>query len=112
MQDQKRIQGQLMKKKEALFGSKPIPAKPHSAKKATGQWPSTPNANRCLSLGGAMLQSPILDFFPSKAAALSRQATPQVLKETKRDRILYNQLNQQEDETANLSAGQTCYSSK
>lgn len=103
--DQKRLQGQLMTEQEALFGSKPSPAKPHSAKKATGQRPSTSNANRRLSLGGAMLQSPSLEFFPSKATTLSRQATPQVLKETRRDRMLYNQLNQQEDESANLSAG-------
>lgn len=103
--DQKRLQGQLMTEQEALFGSKPSPAKPHSAKKASGQRPSTSNANRRLSLGGAMLQSPSLDFFPSKATTLSRHATPQVLKETKRDRMLYNQLNQQEDDSANLSAG-------
>eukprot|EP01018_Ginkgo_biloba_P011853 Gb_30131 [translate_table: standard] len=105
--DQKRLQGQLMTEQEALFGSKPSPAKPHSAKKALGQRTSNSTTNRRLSLGGAMLQPPTLDFLPPKATvpAVSRQGTPQVSKETKRDRLQYNLQNQQEDDYTTLSAG-------
>ncbi|XP_059455931.1 65-kDa microtubule-associated protein 3-like [Corylus avellana] len=60
--DQKRIQGQLIAKQEALFGSKPSPSK--SGKKAS-RTPTGVAGNRKVSLGGAMLQN----LKPEKAAS-------------------------------------------
>ncbi|XP_020273615.1 65-kDa microtubule-associated protein 3 [Asparagus officinalis] len=54
--DQKKLQGQLIAEQEALFGSKPSPCKPQSAKKM----PRTSNGgpNRRLSLGAAAIMQP------------------------------------------------------
>ncbi|XP_038881306.1 65-kDa microtubule-associated protein 3-like isoform X2 [Benincasa hispida] len=57
--DQKKLQGQLIAEQEALYGSKPSPSKPQSAKK--GPRMSTGGAgagSRRFSLGGALLQTP------------------------------------------------------
>ncbi|XP_077240122.1 65-kDa microtubule-associated protein 3-like [Tasmannia lanceolata] len=62
--DQKKLQGQLIAEQEALFGSKPSPSKPQSTKKISR--PSTGSANRRLSLGGAMLQTPKFDLHQTK----------------------------------------------
>ncbi|WOL05921.1 65-kDa microtubule-associated protein 3-like [Canna indica] len=51
--DQKKLQGQLIAEQEALYGSKPSPSKPQSAKKV---------ANRRLSLGGALLHPSKADY--------------------------------------------------
>lgn len=51
----KKLQGQLIAEQEILYGSKPSPSKPQSAKKA----PRTPNgssANRRNTFGVSMLQ--------------------------------------------------------
>lgn len=64
MQDQKKLQGQLIAEQEALFGSKPSPSKPPSSKKVPRA--STGNANRRLSLGGASLQPQKFDSHPVK----------------------------------------------
>ncbi|KAF6137624.1 hypothetical protein GIB67_036207 [Kingdonia uniflora] len=91
--DQKKLQGQLIAEQEALFGSKPSPSKPQSAKKlpraSTGGATST---NRRLSLGGAMLQTPKLDRLNSG------KPTPRPIK--KGERLL-----PEEDSFAALSAG-------
>ncbi|KAI0494270.1 hypothetical protein KFK09_024402 [Dendrobium nobile] len=52
--DQKKLQSQLIVQQEALFGSKPSPSKPQSAKKLPRT--STGGASRRLSLGSAALQ--------------------------------------------------------
>ncbi|KAK1698956.1 hypothetical protein QYE76_015653 [Lolium multiflorum] len=54
--DQKKLQDQFKAEQETLYGSKPSPSKPHSAKKVTGN--STGGANRRVSLGGAAAQPP------------------------------------------------------
>ncbi|XP_058104137.1 65-kDa microtubule-associated protein 3-like [Magnolia sinica] len=64
--DQKRLQGQLMAEQEALFGSKPSPLKPPSAKKVARTSACSATANRRLSVGGGALQPSKLDFYPSK----------------------------------------------
>lgn len=54
--DQKKLQDQFKAEQETLYGSKPSPSKPHSAKKVTGNY--TGGANRRMSLGGAAAQPP------------------------------------------------------
>lgn len=70
LQDQKKLQGQLIAEQEALYGSKPSPSKPQSVKKAPRMSTGGAGNNRRLSLGGTMLQTPKLD--PSKATPHSR----------------------------------------
>ncbi|OVA07703.1 Microtubule-associated protein [Macleaya cordata] len=92
--DQKKLQGQLIAEQEVLFGSKPSPSKPQSAKKVSSR-PSTGGggaSNRRLSLGGAHLQTPKPD--PVHSAKPTPRAT------RKGDR-----LPQQDDGFAGLSAG-------
>ncbi|KAF6152232.1 hypothetical protein GIB67_005886 [Kingdonia uniflora] len=91
--DQKKFQGQLIAEQEALFGSKPSPSKPQSAKKlpraSTG---GATRTNKRLSLGGAMLQTPKLDCLNSG------KPTPRPIQ--KGERLL-----PEEDSFAALSAG-------
>ncbi|CAL9100732.1 unnamed protein product, partial [Musa acuminata var. zebrina] len=54
--DQKKLQGQLIAEQEALYGSKPSPLKPQSAKKLHRT--SNGGPSRRLSLGGAAMQPP------------------------------------------------------
>ncbi|XP_042462409.1 65-kDa microtubule-associated protein 3-like isoform X1 [Zingiber officinale] len=62
--DQKKLQGQLIAEQEALYGSKPSPSKPQSAKKVPRT--STGGSNRRLSFGGAAtLQTPKPDYMHS-----------------------------------------------
>lgn len=83
--DQKKIQGQLMAEQEALFGSKPSPAKPQSVKKAPRA--STGGATgRRLSLGGYQTHRPD----PKAAATHSRPSK-------KNDRL--------DDDFSSLSSG-------
>lgn len=56
-QDQKKLQEQMVTEQEALFGSKPSPHKPLSARKGLSvRANANATPNRRLSLGGAMLQ--------------------------------------------------------
>ncbi|GLJ25641.1 hypothetical protein SUGI_0491190 [Cryptomeria japonica] len=105
--DHKRLQGQLITEQEALFGSKPSPAKSHSARKTQGARPTTANGNRRLSLGGAMLQAATFDVLPPKAnnAVLSRHGTPNFAKETRRESRAFGMQSQHEEESKTLSAG-------
>ncbi|XP_008800929.2 65-kDa microtubule-associated protein 3 isoform X2 [Phoenix dactylifera] len=64
--DQKRLQGQLIAEQEALFGSKPSPSKPQSAKKVART--STSGSSRRQSLGGAIMH-------PSKPDLLHPKST-------------------------------------
>uniref|UniRef100_A0ACD5TDZ6 Uncharacterized protein n=1 Tax=Avena sativa TaxID=4498 RepID=A0ACD5TDZ6_AVESA len=54
--DQKKLQDQFKAEQETLYGSKPSPSRPHSAKKVTRN--SAGGANRRVSLGGAPVQPP------------------------------------------------------
>ncbi|MFS7929617.1 putative microtubule-associated protein, MAP65/Ase1/PRC1 [Helianthus anomalus] len=81
--DQKKLQGQLMAEQEALFGSKPSPIKPQSAKKG-GRLSMGGVSNRRLSLGGAHA-TPKPDVHSTKAAA-----TPNTRPAKKLDRQLSN----------------------
>ncbi|XP_010924160.1 65-kDa microtubule-associated protein 3 [Elaeis guineensis] len=63
--DQKRRQGQLIAEQEALFGSKPSPSKPQSAKKVPRT--STGGSSRRLSLGGAIMHPPKPELLHSKS---------------------------------------------
>uniref|UniRef100_A0ACD5T7N2 Uncharacterized protein n=1 Tax=Avena sativa TaxID=4498 RepID=A0ACD5T7N2_AVESA len=54
--DQKKLQDQFKAEQETLYGSKPSPSRPHSAKKVTRN--SAGGANRRVSLGGAPGQPP------------------------------------------------------
>ncbi|XP_042431736.1 65-kDa microtubule-associated protein 3-like isoform X1 [Zingiber officinale] len=66
--DQKKLQGQLIAEQEALYGSKPSPSKPPSAKKV--------GSNRRLSLGGAAaLQTPKSDYMHSAKSTRSVKMT-------------------------------------
>ncbi|KAG6476489.1 hypothetical protein ZIOFF_065731 [Zingiber officinale] len=66
--DQKKLQGQLIAEQEALYGSKPSPSKPQSAKKV--------GPNRRLSLGGAAaLQTPKSDYMHSAKSTRSVKMT-------------------------------------
>ncbi|MQM18180.1 hypothetical protein Taro_051167 [Colocasia esculenta] len=69
--DQKRLQGQLIAEQEAIFGSKPSPSKPPSAKKAPS-FSAGPGSRR-LSLGGAMLQPAKHDFPPAKPTRTNKK---------------------------------------
>eukprot|EP00249_Psilotum_nudum_P031961 c47020_g1_i1 orf=422-2218(+) len=69
LRDQKRLQGQLMTEQEAIFGTRPSPNKPLSAKKGLSvrvNGNSASPANRRLSLGGAMLQTGNADVLVSR----------------------------------------------
>lgn len=55
--DLKKLQGQLIAEQEALYGSKPSPSKPQTAKKAP-RMSTGGAASRRVSLGGAMVQTP------------------------------------------------------
>ncbi|XP_010555626.1 PREDICTED: 65-kDa microtubule-associated protein 3-like [Tarenaya hassleriana] len=55
--DQKKLQGQLIAEQEALYGSKPSPSKP-LGKKAPRMSTGGATANRRLSVGGGMIQTP------------------------------------------------------
>lgn len=68
MQDQKRLQGQLIAEQEALYGSKPSPSKLTSCKKVPQTSTGSATANRRLSLGGAIVQPTKLDFHSMKHA--------------------------------------------
>ncbi|XP_020571658.1 LOW QUALITY PROTEIN: 65-kDa microtubule-associated protein 3-like [Phalaenopsis equestris] len=61
--DQKKLQSQLIAEQEALFGSKPSPSKPQSAKKMPRA--SLGGASRRLSLGAAAIQPTKPDFLCS-----------------------------------------------
>ena len=52
----KKLQDQFNAEQETLYGSKPSPSKPHSAKKVTRS--SVGGANRRVSLGGTPVQPP------------------------------------------------------
>ncbi|XP_074565732.1 65-kDa microtubule-associated protein 3-like [Curcuma longa] len=66
--DQKKLQGQLIAEQEALYGSKPSPSKPQSAKKV--------GPSRRLSLGGAAaLQTPKSDYVHSAKSTRSVKKT-------------------------------------
>lgn len=87
MQDQKRLQGQLIAEQEAIFGSKPSPSKPLSSKKPPRT--STGSANRRMSLGGALLQTPKFDPHSGKHGLVGIASRP----------------NRKDDGVATLSAG-------
>lgn len=70
LRDQKRLQEQQINEQETLFGSRPSPIKPLSAKKglslrANGNSPAVAS-NRRLSLGGAMLHTGNAEFVQRK----------------------------------------------
>ncbi|RWW16317.1 hypothetical protein GW17_00019810 [Ensete ventricosum] len=70
-QDQKKLQGQLIAEQEALYGSKPSPLKPQSAKKVHNRT-SNGGPSRRLSLGGAAaMQPPKPDYLHSAKSARS-----------------------------------------
>ncbi|XP_027107814.2 65-kDa microtubule-associated protein 3-like [Coffea arabica] len=64
--DQKKLQGQLMVEKEALFGSKPSPTK--SSRKIFGTSAGGGSSNKRFSVGGMMLQN----SYPEKAVHTSQ----------------------------------------
>ncbi|KAJ8506185.1 hypothetical protein OPV22_007071 [Ensete ventricosum] len=69
--DQKKLQGQLIAEQEALYGSKPSPLKPQSAKKVHNRT-SNGGPSRRLSLGGAAaMQPPKPDYLHSAKSARS-----------------------------------------
>ncbi|KAG1368087.1 65-kDa microtubule-associated protein 3 [Cocos nucifera] len=70
--DQKRLQGQLITEQEALFGSKPSPSKPQSAKKIPRT--STGGSSRRLSLGGAVMHPPKPDLLHPKSTRCTKKA--------------------------------------
>lgn len=72
IQDQKRLQGQLIAEQEALFGSKPSPSKPQSAKKIPRT--STGGSSRRLSLGGAVMHPPKPDLLHPKSTRSTKKA--------------------------------------
>lgn len=72
MQDQKKLQGQLIAEQEALFGSKPSPSKTLSAKKVPRTSTGGPSSRR-LSLGGALLQPPKHDLPHAKSTRSTRK---------------------------------------
>ena len=94
IQDQKKLQGQLIAEQEALYGSKPSPSKTQSVKKAPRM--STGGASsRRLSVGGAMHQTPKPD-------------TKRPIR--KSDRVQPNDhMNPQDDAFSVLSAGRFLY---
>ncbi|THU65721.1 hypothetical protein C4D60_Mb05t06620 [Musa balbisiana] len=67
--DQKKLQGQLIAEQEALYGSKPSPLKPQSAKKVHRT--SNGGPSRRLSLGGAAMQPPKPDYLHSAKSGRS-----------------------------------------
>ncbi|KAM0935476.1 putative microtubule-associated protein, MAP65/Ase1/PRC1 [Dioscorea sansibarensis] len=67
--DQRKLQGQLIAEQEALYGSKPSPSKPQSAKKVPRN--STGGPGRRLSLGGAVLHPAKPDFHYSTKSTRS-----------------------------------------
>ncbi|MFQ6631234.1 hypothetical protein Gotur_010000 [Gossypium turneri] len=84
LQDQKKLQGQLMAEQEALYGSKPSPSKPQSVKK--GPRYSTGGAsNRRVSLGGAMVPAHKPDSLHSA------KATPKTRPSKKSDHLNHRQ---------------------
>ncbi|KAE8675594.1 65-kDa microtubule-associated protein 3 [Hibiscus syriacus] len=90
LRDQKKLQGQLIAEQEALYGSRPSPAKAQSAKK--GPRHSTGGASsRRVSLGGAMLPAYKLDSLHST------KATPQTLNK-KTERMFQNHFNHRHDD--------------
>ncbi|KAK8559444.1 hypothetical protein V6N13_026867 [Hibiscus sabdariffa] len=89
LQDQKKLQGRLIAEQEALYGSKPSPAKPQSAKK--GPRHSTGGASsRRVSFGGAMLPTCKPDSLHSA------KATPQTPNKT--ERMFQNHFNHRHDD--------------
>ncbi|KAG9440922.1 hypothetical protein H6P81_021087 [Aristolochia fimbriata] len=70
--EEKKLQGQLIAEQEARYGSKPSPMKTPNIKKPSR--PSTGGANRRLSLGGTMHQTPKFEPHPAKQALTSRAA--------------------------------------
>ncbi|XP_076953992.1 65-kDa microtubule-associated protein 3-like [Bidens hawaiensis] len=73
--DQKKLQGQLIAEQEALFGSKPSPIKPQSAKKGGRLSMGGPN-NRRVSLGGAAAHAtPKPDIHSTRAAVTPNTRT-------------------------------------
>ncbi|XP_068654195.1 65-kDa microtubule-associated protein 3 isoform X2 [Aristolochia californica] len=70
--EEKKLQEQLIAEQEARYGSKPSPMKTPNVKRSSR--PSTGSANRRLSLGGAMLQTPKFDPHPAKQILASRAA--------------------------------------
>ncbi|XP_068665980.1 65-kDa microtubule-associated protein 3-like isoform X2 [Aristolochia californica] len=70
--EEKKLQGQLMAEQEVRYGSKPSPMKTPNVKRSSR--PSTGNANRRLSLGGAMLQTPKFDPHPAKQSLAPQPA--------------------------------------
>lgn len=99
LQDQKKLQGQLIAEQEALYGSKPSPSKTQMVKKAPRM--STGGAStRRLSLGGAMIQT------PKTNSIHSTKGTPHSRATVKNDRFQQNdQFNQYDTSFAGLSAG-------
>lgn len=91
IQDQKKLQVQLIAEQEALYGSKPSPSKPQSVKK--GPRYSTGGAsNKRVSLGGTMLPVHKPDLLNSA------KATPQVRSSKKTEHIFQNGLNHHQDD--------------
>lgn len=101
LQEQKKLQGQLITEQEALYGSKPSPLKPQIVKK--GPRLSTGGAsNRRLSMGGGTLQTPKREFIQST------KTTPQSRPSKHPDRMLQNDMLsnlRQDDSSAVPSAG-------
>ncbi|OAY69667.1 65-kDa microtubule-associated protein 3, partial [Ananas comosus] len=74
--DQKKLQGQLIAEQEALYGSKPSPSKPQSAKKMPRT--STGVPSRRLSLGGAIMQPPKPDLLHTNKSIRSAKKTDDI----------------------------------
>lgn len=96
--DQKKLQGQLLTEQEALYGSKPSPMKNQSAKKGSRlSCGGGGAANRRLSLGGNMLQTPKHDMHPPA------KATPNTRNAKKSERTNHDSL--KDDGFMTLSSG-------
>lgn len=96
LQDQKKLQGQLLTEQEAIYGSKPSPVKNQSVKKRPRS--SCGGAsNRTLSIGAPTLQTPKRDM-PQSA-----KATPNTRNTKKNERR--SQDNTKDDGFAALSSG-------
>lgn len=95
--DQKKLQGQLLTEQEALYGSKPSPMKNQSAKKGPRLSCGGGGANRRLSLGGSMIQTPKPDMPPPA------KATPNTRNAKKSERISHD--SHRDDGFLTLSSG-------
>lgn len=96
LQDQKKLQGQLLAEQEALYGSKPSPVKNHNLKKEP-RFSCGGATNKRFSLGAHMLQTPKPNVQPSaKVTPNTRKAKTNVGK---------NQNRLKDDGFAALSSG-------